>query len=176
MLNDEANRRARMLDEADASLRRLNANRRTSDDPAVPLPPPNVRAGEPGARCVFELEKHLQDFLRHNWERLSLSEEWELRGFEHGAGDVGRIDLLAHHRTQPRWLVIELKRQQTSDETVGQVLRYMGWVKQHLAAAGDAVEGMVISHSGDEKIRYALMHVPNVTLYVYDVALTLKPV
>jgi len=42
-------------------------------------------------------------------------------------------------RTVPRWLVVEHKRNQTSDQTVGQLLRYIGWVKRHLAEDGDVV-------------------------------------
>ena len=42
--------------------------------------------------------------------------------------DVGRIDVLARHKTQPRFLVIELKRNQSTHQTIGQTLRYVGWV------------------------------------------------
>ncbi len=94
-------------------------------------------------------------------------------GYEYPTG-IGRIDLLAKHRNEPRWLVVELKRNQSSDKTVGQVLRYMGWVKKHLAADEETVEGLVISHSGDEQLDYALAPVPAVKAKRYRVQFYLE--
>ncbi len=129
----------------------------------------------------FGLERHLQEFLRDNWEKTPLGKEWRLyeedgdpeAGYEYPCG-IGRIDLLAKHRTTQRWLVIELKRTQSSDQTVGQVLRYMGWVAHHLAAPSDSVEGLVIAHEADEGIAYALRAVPSVRLQLYEVEFRLK--
>jgi hypothetical protein len=65
----------------------------------------------------FGLERHLHEFLRDNWEHTALSADgWNLysepgdeeAGYEYPC-DIGRIDLLARHRNQPRWLVVELK-------------------------------------------------------------------
>ena len=124
----------------------------------------------------FGLERHLHEFLRDNWDRLELGREWALyqepgdeeAGYEYPC-DVGRIDLLAKHREEPRWLVVELKRNQTSDQTVGQLLRYVGWVKQHLAEEGDEVHGLIICREGDTALHYALSTVPNVELRLYQV-------
>lgn len=49
--------------------------------------------------------------------------------------DVGRIAILAVHKTQPRFLVIELKRNQSTDQTIGQTLRYVGWAKPAIHAS-----------------------------------------
>jgi len=54
-----------------------------------------------------------------------------------------------------KWLVVELKRNDTSDSVVGQVLRYMGWIRQHLADPGDEVHGLIIAREGDEALHYA---------------------
>lgn len=128
----------------------------------------------------FGMERHLHDFLVDNWEHTELGKEWalleedgELVGSEYDTGSVGRIDLLAKHRSAPRWLVIELKRGQSSDQTVGQVLRYCGWVEEHLAEEGEAVEGLVISRSQDTGIRYALKRVAGVRAMTYQVSFTL---
>ena len=128
----------------------------------------------------FGLERHLHEFLRDNWVQTELATEWtlyedagDLVGYEFPT-NVGRIDLLAHHRTEPRWLVVELKRGQGDDTTVGQLTRYMGWVQQNLADAGDQVEGLIISASGGDRIKYALDVVPNASLLTYEVEFRLK--
>jgi hypothetical protein len=99
----------------------------------------------------------------------------EIVGYEYQTS-IGRIDLLARHTQDPCWLVIELKRGQTSDETVGQVLRYMGWVREKLASPGDEVHGLIIAHEPDERLHYALLSSDKIELLLYDVAFHLhKP-
>jgi RecB family endonuclease NucS len=70
--------------------------------------------------------------------------------------------------------VLELKRDQTSDATIGQVLRYMGWVKNHLATPGEEVLGMVIARDSDDAMRYALTAMQNVELRLYEVRFELR--
>ena len=70
--------------------------------------------------------------------------------------------------------MIELKRNQSSDATVGQVLRYMGWVKKQMAEAGETVEGLVIAHKADDQIRFALSAVQGVELKLYEVEFRLR--
>lgn len=131
----------------------------------------------------FGLERHLHEFMRDNWEHIELGSEWRIysepgdreAGYEYPC-KVGRIDLLAKHKTLPKWLVIELKRNQTSDQTVGQLLRYMGWVKQHLIDDGDQVHGMIICRQPDETLNYALTMVDNVNMYCYEVDFRLKSI
>lgn len=134
-----------------------------------------------GKEQRFGLERHLHDFLRDNWQHIELGKEWTLHkepgdeeaGYEYPC-DVGRIDLLFKHKTEPRWLVVELKRNQTSDQTVGQLLRYIGWVKQHLAIEGEGVLGLIICREADKMLHYALSAVPNVDLLLYEVEFHLK--
>lgn len=129
----------------------------------------------------FGLERHLHDFLLDNWAKTALGKEWdlysedgEIAGYEYPTS-IGYIDLLARHKNRKAWLVIELKRDQTSDDTVGQVLRYMGYVRDNVAAADEVVEGLIIAHSGNDRIRYALNMVPRVSLMTYEVDFRLKP-
>lgn len=130
----------------------------------------------------FGLERHLHDFLYDNWDRTDLGKEWALYGdpgddypgYEYQT-DVGRIDLLARHRRESRWLVVELKRGQTSDQTVGQAMRYMGWVKQHLSKPGDRVEGLIIAREADKSLLYALAVEQAVALNLYEVEFRLRP-
>ncbi|MEO1236088.1 MAG: endonuclease NucS domain-containing protein [Planctomycetota bacterium] len=131
-------------------------------------------SGQAGHR--FGLEKHLQNFMADNWESLEFGPDWflyeedkEIVGVEFDTREIGRIDLLARHRTEDRWLVIELKRAQSSDQTVGQVLRYMGWVKGNLAAKNAQVEGLIVARDHDSAIAYALKYTTDVGLRRYRV-------
>lgn len=129
----------------------------------------------------FGLERHLHEFLRDNWDQIEIGKEWELysepgdeeAGYEYPC-DIGRIDLLAKNRNKPCWLVVELKRNQTSDQTVGQVLRYMGWVKQNLAEEGEDVRGMIICRTAEPALHYALSTLSSVDLRLYEVEFKLK--
>ncbi len=129
---------------------------------------------------MFGLERHLHDFLHDNWAKTSLGREWDLHtedgevvGYEYPT-PIGRIDLLARHKKEKAWLVVELKRNQSSDDTVGQAMRYMGYVREHVAEKDDRVEGLIIAHEGDDRIRYALKLVPCISLMLYEVDFRLK--
>jgi len=136
-------------------------------------------------RLRFGLERHLHDFLRDNWELTDLGKEWVIykepgeddAGYEFPT-DVGRIDILAQHKTRPEWLVIELKRDRGADRAVGQLLRYMGWVSRHMAAPGELVRGMIVSRSIDKDILYAIEAVGGDRIQVmqYEVNFNLNPV
>lgn len=127
-----------------------------------------------GDRSTFHFEKDLQKHLNSNWSEIPLFKEWKLekkdalREGRYNTGVVGEIDLLARYREENRWLVIELKRDQSSDETIGQILRYMGWVKENLLGINGKVEGLIICEVADENVRYALKCVPDVNLKIYS--------
>lgn len=129
---------------------------------------------------LFGLERYLHEFMRDNWEKIGHFREWslheedgEMMGSEY-ITDIGRIDLLARHKKEPKWLVVELKRNQSSDDTVGQVQRYMGWVMENLAQPKDEVHGLIVCHAIDEKLRYALMVARNVEYMLYEVDFHLR--
>jgi hypothetical protein len=130
----------------------------------------------------FGLERHLHDFLYDNWAHTELGRDWEIfaqpgepdAGYEY-ACPVGKIDILARHRTEKKWLVVELKRNNTSDSVVGQILRYMGWVRQHVAEPGDKVHGLIIARIGDFALQYAISAVPELRFMTYKVGFELIP-
>jgi hypothetical protein len=145
-------------------------------------PAPENHATLPSAKTTrFALERHLHDYMFDNWDSLDIAQEWEIytRDGEPEAGyefrtPIGRIDLLAQHKRERRWLVIELKREKSSDAVVGQVLRYMGWIQKHLAEHGETVEGLVVATEGDPQLHYALEMVPLVSFKSYEVKFQLK--
>ena len=127
---------------------------------------------------LFYMEKQLEDFIIHNWEHTELGKRFDLI-VEDGdlvsqqyKTDIGPIDILAKDKKTGSYVVIELKRNQTSDDTVGQIARYMGWVREH--KKDQKVGGVIIAGSYDRKLEYALKMVPNVEVFLYEVDFKLK--
>ena len=138
---------------------------------------PNVVAATPVVEdpVAFAMEKHLEDFLVKNWAQTELAEhfkiyeeEGELVGQQYGT-DAGPIDILAISKDGQRLLVVELKRGRASDIVVGQILRYMGYVKEQIAEPHQTVQGVIIALDNDQKLRWALLAVPNISFYRYQV-------
>ncbi len=124
-----------------------------------------------GSDC-FSSENELQNYLVNNWGETPLAGEWDIydkyRKGKFDTGEVGIIDLLAKHKTEPKWLIIELKKvEHSSDQVVGQVLRYMGWVKRKHAREEEVVEGLIISNSPDIETCYALVCTTNINYKLY---------
>jgi len=127
---------------------------------------------------LFYMEKQLEDFIIENWESTQLGKELELI-FEEGnlksqqyRTDIGPIDILARSRTSGEYVVIELKKNQSSDDTVGQVLRYMGWVREKLK--DEKVRGVIVAGKYDEKLDYARKMIPGLEVFIYEVNFNLR--
>jgi len=98
---------------------------------------------------VFALEKHLEDFLVHNWSQTTLSQKYELLyednelvGQQYPT-DTGYIDILAVSKDKKELLVIELKKGRASDVVVGQIQRYMGYILEEIAEDDQTVRGLI---------------------------------
>jgi hypothetical protein len=148
--------------------------------PPISTPPVGLEPVALIDQQTFGLEKYLQEFLLDNWDHTELGREWalldedgEIIGSQYDTREIGRIDLLARHRKESRWLVIELKRGRASDIVVGQILRYCAWVEEHLAAKDEMVEGLIIALDHDTNLRYALKRAPGVRAVQYQVSFTL---
>lgn len=128
---------------------------------------------------AFAMEKHLEAFLVANWDQTLLSKDfsiYEEDGESVGqqfATDAGPIDVLAISKDKKRLLVVELKRGRASDVVVGQVLRYMGFVKEQIAEDDQTVEGVIIALDDDQKLRWALVSVPSISFYRYQISFKL---
>jgi restriction system protein len=127
----------------------------------------------------FALEKHLEDFLVQNWKQTELGrdfdifeEDGELVGQQYQS-DTGPMDILAIKKDKTQLLVVELKKGRASDAVVGQVLRYMGYVKQELAEPNQTVKGAIIALQDDTRIRRALAMTPDISFYRYEVSFKL---
>ena len=78
---------------------------------------------------------------------------------------IGPIDILCIDKKTNEYVICELKRGQTSDETVGQLLRYMGWVKKHLETSNKPVRGILVGSQFNEKIDYSLLGIQSENIY-----------
>ncbi len=130
---------------------------------------------------VFELEWQLRDFISHNLESLKL-EGKPLRlyvdsqgrdGVEYPTG-VGPIDILALN-SDDSFVIFELKRGRVADRAIGQISRYMGWIKKNLAK-GKMVKGIIVAKSISSNLRHAIVAVPNVSLFEYEIAFSLNQI
>lgn len=144
-----------------------------------PLPTFTVNDEAVEDPTVFALEKHLEDFLFHNWKQTDLGKlydiytvDGELVGRQFPS-DTGPIDILAISKDKKELLVVELKRGRASDQVVGQIQRYMGYVLQELTEAGQTVKGVIIALEDDVRIKRALAVANNISFYRYEVSFKL---
>lgn len=128
---------------------------------------------------VFALEKHLEDFLVANWSQSELGkhfdifeEDGELVGQQYPS-DTGPIDILAISKDKKTLLVVELKKGRVSDNVVGQIQRYMGYVKEELAEENQVVKGAIIALEDDIRIKRALSVTNNIDFFRYQVSFKL---
>jgi restriction system protein len=148
---------------------------------ASSTPPPAIVSGDPDIEdpVAFAMEKHLEAFLVANWNQTILAKDfmiYEEDGEPVGqqyATDAGPIDILAISKDKKRLLIVELKRGRVSDVVVGQVLRYMGFVKDQIAEDDQIVEGAIIGLEDDPKMRWALISVPSISFYRYQISFKL---
>ncbi len=130
--------------------------------------------------ATFALEKHLEDFLVQNWKLTELGKKYDIYEIDGEAigqqypSDTGPIDILAISKDKKILLVVELKKGRASDAVVGQIQRYMGYVKDELAEKDQAVRGMIISSEDDLRLRRALSVTSNIELMLYEVNFKLR--
>jgi len=121
----------------------------------------------------FPVESHLRDFIAQNLDRIKVQgrtlslyvDDSGNDGVEYRT-DVGPIDILAVDEDD-NFVVFELKLSRGHDSTMGQISRYMGWIKRKMA--GDkVVKGVIVAKNVDKKLRYAASIIPDITLFEYE--------
>lgn len=128
---------------------------------------------------VFALEKHLEEFLVQNWNNTVLGKDYEIYQVDgeivgqQYPTDTGAIDILAISKDKKSLLVVELKKGRASDVVVGQIQRYMGYVKEELAESNQKVQGIIIALEDDNRIKRALSVANSIKFYKYQVSFKL---
>jgi hypothetical protein len=125
----------------------------------------------------FALEADLQNYVSRNLgvieAGLKLYEEEGLTGIEFPA-DNRRIDLLCEDKAGG-FVIIELKVSRGYDRVIGQILRYMAWVKKNIAQ-GKSVRGIIVAAEISEDLKLAASMVSGVSLVEYEISFQLKKV
>jgi len=157
----------RIVESEDGRLRVVQAE--TEED----VVPPEAETGN-----AFAAENHLRDYLAQHLDEVEPGlhlyvDDQGTDGIEY-ATPIGRIDILALDRKEDL-VIIELKVGRGPDSVCGQLLRYTGWVKRHLAD-GKRVRGFIIAQHISDRIRYALADSSDVHLREYDLKLILRDV
>ena len=121
------------------------------------------------------VEAHLEEFLIRNWSKTSFGREFDILKSESGQligrqyqTDVGPIDILAISKDRKTYLVVELKRGTSSDRTIGQVLRYIGYVSAEEAENDQDVRGVIVGTAENKKLQRAISVVDKVTFVKYS--------
>lgn len=129
------------------------------------------------SKGLFYMESQLEDFIIQNWNESEFGKKYDLiikdgeLESQQYRTDIGPIDILATDKNTGEYVVIELKRNQTSDQTIGQIARYMQWVEENL---NKGVKGVIVCGKWDEKLDYARKRMGDVEVLLYEVNFSLK--
>lgn len=130
---------------------------------------------------LFPIESHLRDFIAQNIGVIKVnSHTLKLYVDDHGRDgieyptDVGPIDILTLDE-EGNFVVFELKLSRGVDKAIGQLSRYMGWVKRYLSK-GKKVKGVIVAKSVDEKLKYAASIIPEISLFEYELSFKIREV
>ncbi len=113
------------------------------------------------------LEKQIEDYYEKNLKEIDKNLEIVEKP-EYGRQfptHIGTIDLLCIHKETKEYYVIEFKRSQVSDDTFGQVLRYMGWIYLNMAKAKKNVNAIIVGNEFSDKFHYTFIGVQSNHIY-----------
>lgn len=131
---------------------------------------------EPDGSPEFAYEKDLQNYLAKNLSiiepGLQLFEDDDINGIEFPV-DGRFIDILAVDE-QGSYVVVELKVSRGYDRVVGQLLRYMSWIKLHQAENGQSVRGVIVAREISKDLLLACSGIPDIELFEYELSIKLQ--
>ena len=157
------------LVEGDVAREEATAAAAEDEDPGEAQPGPSE----------FLLERDLQRYLAENLDCIEsgrkVCEDEDIRGFEFEAGGGRRIDILAIDRTGA-FVMLELKVSKGYDRVVGQLLRFVNWVRQNLAEPGQRVRGIIVCRSMSDDLRLACASINDVELFENQLSVSVTKV
>ena len=135
-------------------------------------------ADSPQSTGEFAYEADLKNYLAKNLYQLEaglrLYEEEGVTGIEFPAG--GRfIDILALDSNN-NFVVIELKVSKGYDRVIGQLMRYMAWIKENMADSNQGVRGAIVARSISEDLKLASSLGPSIEMYEYELSIQLNKI
>ncbi|MCS4541839.1 MAG: hypothetical protein HY929_05920 [Euryarchaeota archaeon] len=111
-------------------------------------------------------EPTIEEFLENNLNSLEaglkLYSSKEQNGNQFQFDGIGRINFIAKDKDN-NFVGIKIKTGTASNPVVGEILTYMGWIKQNLAKENE-VRGIIVANDFDEKLKYAVSLVPGIIL------------
>jgi len=114
---------------------------------------------------------HLEEIERD----LTLYQRGRISGLEVNI-DGRYIDILAVD-AEKNLVVIETKRSQAKKQTIDQILKYIAWVRKHIAKPGQRVRGIIIAPQISGDLKLASSGAPEVELLEYQLSVQFrKPV
>jgi len=155
----------------------LGGKDETALEPAAVDAEDEAVAAEGNAEFVYEVE--LRNNLANNLAsiepglRLYRDEDGEFDGLEFPVGGR-RIDILAVDKNGD-YVVIELKVSRGHERTIGQLARYMGWIKKNLAGE-KKTRGMIVASKVTEDLKLAASVISHVALVEYQMSLSFKEI
>jgi hypothetical protein len=99
----------------------------------------------------FTIEKDLKEYLAKNPHLLEKG--LKMIGKEFPTKEVGNIDLLLVDN-KGYDVVVELKKGRASDDVVGQISRYMGWVIKN---RNKKTRGIIVVNEPDQRLDYSIL-------------------
>lgn len=165
----------------------IDSNNRTVQ---IDIPKKNIESTSIERIISPQEEKELEQFLVNaiqNGKLGSISIFKDPKngqsGIYYNTKDAGIIDLLCVDENG-NYIVFELKKTKTGDQVVGQLLRYMNWVKENLAQEKmRRVRGIIVLQKQDDdyendtqvsNIRWAIRSNPDIELKFYKITITLE--
>jgi hypothetical protein len=136
---------------------RIMAGKKSNERSQQKQRPVSIIGESENGLMEFPLEEYLENFIVKNWNGIDFGEYLSLYIDDEGTPaqqyptSEGFIDLLAKDSDE-NFVVIELKKGRSNQQVVGQILSYVGWVKNNLADKNKKVRGIIVAADGNKAL------------------------